>query len=544
VSVDNTAVSGQVKVNAESACGAIGPYSPILNVVVNNLPAPTIAPNSPVCQGANNTYSTQAGMSSYVWTATPDGTITPTANPQVVTINWPTTGAKTVGVVYTNPATGCTAGTPGTVPVTVLAAPSPTVAGVNSLCINSGSYYYTTETGKSNYTWSIPTGGGTILGGQNTYQIEVLWNTPGAQTVAVNYSNTNNCFAGTPTAYNVTVAGMPDAAGSISGPSNVCFGSNGIPYSVAPIANAATYVWVLPAGASIASGAGTNSIAVNFAANAVSGDITVNGNSLCGNGAVSPALTVTVTQLPAPALAVVGSDSVCEGSLGVPYSVPAIPGATGYKWELPVGATIASGDNTENITVDFAMGSVSGGVTVYGTNYCGNGATSPVFNVVVLPKPADPVITLTDDILSSSYADGNQWFYNGAPITNATGQTQLAQYSGWYWTVVTVNGCSSDTSNNIYVTVTGIADPQAAGVVLSPVPNNGFFKATINYPGEESFTILVYNQLGEKVYESKDNRVKGLFEKNIDLRPAPSGIYSVIFQSADIRFLKKIIVNK
>ena len=55
---------------------------------------------------------------------------------------------------------------------------------------------------------------------------------------------------------------------------------------------------------------------------------------------------------------------------------------------------------------------------------------------------------------------------------------------------------------------------------------------------------MVYNQLGEMIFESKDNKVKGTFEKNIDLRPLPSGIYSVIFQSAEKRIVKKIIVNK
>ncbi len=542
VSVSNAAVSGTITAKAQSDCGAIGPTTSMA-VTVNNLPVPAVTGTPSVCQYASNNYTTQAGQTSYVWTAAPDGVVTPTGNPYIVSISWATPGAKTVGVSYTNPATGCTAAAPGTFPVTVNAAPSPSITGVNSMCVNSGYYNYTTLGGQSNYLWTVSSGG-VINGGQGTAQIEVIWNTPGAQFVTVNYANGNGCFASAPATFNVTVAGLPVAAGTITGSSNVCMGSNGVAYSVPTITNASTYVWSVPAGASIVSGQLTNAITVNFAPTATPGNITVYGNSICGNGTISPAFPVTIVSLPGAASAITGAASVCEGTTGVAYSVPPVTGATEYTWTLPTGATIASGIHTADITVDFAMGAASGAISVFGTNFCGNGAASAGFNVTIVKQPSAPVITLTGNTLSSSYSDGNQWYYNGAQITNSTAQTHLAQFSGLYWDVVTVNGCSSDTSNNVYVTVTGIADPQASTIVISPIPNNGFFKATLNYPGEETFTILVYNQLGEKVYESNNNQVKGLFEKNIDLRPAPNGIYSVVFQSVDKKIVKKIIVNK
>ncbi len=542
VDVTNAAVSGTITVRAQSDCGAISPPASIA-VTVNALPLPTVTGTTSVCQYASYNYTTQPGMTSYVWTAAPGGVITTTANPNVVSITWATSGAKTVGVIYTNPATGCTATTPGTLAVTVNAAPTPSILGINSMCVNSGYYNYTTLGGQSSYIWTISSGG-VINNGQGTAQIEVVWNTPGAQFVTVNYANGNGCFAQTPVTFNVTVAGLPEAAGTISGSSEVCAGSSGIAYSSPAITNAQTYVWSVPAGATIVSGQLTNAITVNFATNASPGNITVYGNSICGNGTISPAFPIVITQVPGAASTITGTASLCEGTTGVAYSVPAITGATGYNWTLPAGATIASGPNTANITVDFAMGASSGAISVNGTNFCGNGAASANFNVTVVPKPAAPVITVVGNILSSNYTDGNQWFYNGAAITNGTAQTQFAQYSGLYTDIVTVNGCTSDISNSIYVAATGIADPQASNIVISPVPNNGLFKASFDYPGEEIFTILVYNQLGEKIYESKDNLVKGLFEKNIDLRPTPNGIYSVVFQSVDQKIVKKIVVNK
>jgi len=542
VDVSGSAVSGIISVRAQSDCGAIGNPSN-LNVTVNNLPTPNVTGNSPVCQSASNDYTTEAGMSNYQWTASPDGTITPSTNPQVVSISWPTTGAKTVGVVYTNPSTGCTAASPGILPVIVNAAPVPTISGTSSLCVNSGYYYYSTEAGKTSYVWGVSSGG-TIVSGQGTSTVEINWTLSGAQYVTVNYNNSDGCSAPSPTVYDVTVEALPEAAGSITGTSGVCEGESGIAYSVATITGATTYVWTLPAGATIATGDGTNAITVDFAANASSGNITVYGNSLCGNGTVSPDFPVTVTLIPADAGTITGPVSVCAGSVGVAFSVPPISGATGYDWILPPGATIASGDNTENITVDFADNAVSGNITVAGTNSCGTGTVSPNFSLTVIPKPAAPVITIDGIILSSNYVNGNQWFYNGAPITGGTAQTQLAEYSGWYWDVVTVDGCESDTSNNIYVNITGIDEPLNSRFVVYPVPNDGHFTLQMYLAKEETFDANVYNSIGASIYMKKDIVVKGQTDMTINLSPLPTGIYTIVMRNSEHRIIRKFMVNK
>jgi hypothetical protein len=368
VSVSGAAVAGTISVYASSNCGA-NSSSSTMAVAVNPLPVPTVTGPSPVCQSANYNYSSQGGQSGYIWTAG-DGAITPTSDPSIVSIKWPTAGAKTVGVIYTNPATGCTAATQGTLLVTVNAAPVPTISGNNNLCANSGYYDYTTETGKTSYTWTI-SAGGTITGGQGTSLCEVQWTSPGARWVAVNYNNASGCSAPVPTTFNVNVNGIPGTPGAISGPSPVCVGSQGITYTVPPVTNAVSYVWTVPAGVTIISGSGTNSITVNFATNAVTGDFTVYGNSICGNGPVSAPLTVTVTQMPAAAGTITGDNAVCAGSMNVPYSVAPVANAAGYAWTLPAGATIASGDNTPNIMVNFAIGAQSGNITVTGVNSCG-----------------------------------------------------------------------------------------------------------------------------------------------------------------------------
>ena len=182
--------------------------------------------------------------------------------------------------------------------------------------------------------------------------------------------------------FTITVNPSPADAGVITGQNVVCTPSSAVAYSVPAIARADSYLWTLPAGANIASGANTASITVNYADNASSGNITVAGAG-CVNGKAST-LAVQLTQLPVAAGAITGNHMASAGTTGAVYSVAPITNATKYEWTLPAGATIRSGANTNSITVDFGT-SVSGGtITVAGLNDCSKkGAVSPAFSLTV-----------------------------------------------------------------------------------------------------------------------------------------------------------------
>jgi hypothetical protein len=447
-------------------------------------------------------------------------------------------------VNYIN-ANGCTASAPVVKNINVTSGAAPTITGLTNVCVNSGYDTYTTQASMTGYTWTIQ--GGTINFGQGTYSVMVTWNTPGAQWIKVTYTNANNCSPANPTQLNVTVNPMPGSADDITGTPTVCAGATGIAYSVDPIQNAATYVWSLPAGATIASGTGTNAITVNFAANASSGNITVYGNNVCGNGAVSSPYSVTVTPLPGAAGTIIGPASVCKPSTGNVYTVEDISGATGYVWVVPAGATITSGANTTSITVDFAATAVAGAITVYGTSSCGNGNVSPNLNITFTEPPAAPVITLDGTILTSSVATGNQWYREDVLLTGETGQTlDAATYSlpGYFWDVVMVGNCSSGESNHIQVFPVGINDLTSGNITIYPIPNDGRFTVSIVSPSQETFTLSIFNNLGMKIYEARDIIVNGTLDKVVDLKPVSQGVYSVVLQGGKTNVEKKILVTK
>ena len=188
--------------------------------------------------------------------------------------------------------------------------------------------------------------------------------------------------------------------------------------------------------------------------------------------------------------------------------------------------------------------SKTGAITVKGSNSCGEGAAATL-NVTMNAIPNAPTVTVNGNVLTSSVATGNQWYYEGTAIPGATGQTYtVINNTGYYWCVVTVNGCSSPISNKEWVVVTGQAETNEARFSIYPVPNDGRFAVTMTSPVSEIYTITVYNQVGEKIYELGDVRVDGSFEKVIDLRPVATGIYSVVFLNSEHKVVKKILINQ
>jgi len=503
--------------------------------------AGTISGPASVCINATGKVYSIAPVTNataYTWTVPAGATIVSGQNTTSITVNFGNTGG-TISVYGSN---FCMAGAAGNLTVAVVPPPVPTISGPTTGCQGGGNQTYTTESGMTAYVWTV-SAGGNIVNGAGTSQVQISWNAPGAQWVSVNYTGTAGCAATNPTTLAVTLDPLPSTPGDITGTSVLCGGASGVAYSVAPVTNATTYVWSLPPGASIASGFNTNSITVNYAGNASSGNITVQGNNLCGLGPASPPFPVTVNPLPADPGIISGLIQVCQGMTGVNYSVAPIANAVSYNWAVPSGATVTGGANTSSILVDFGPAAVSGNVSVFGTNTCGNGNISELpVSVGVIP-PA-PVITANGPELSSNAPAGNQWYHNGSPVPGATAPNYTATLSGWYWDVVTLEGCASDTSNHLYVEVTGIGETSALPVHIYPVPNSGIFNLSI--PGSETnvYQIKVINTLGAVIYASGEIRLEDKTPFKVDIQGAAPGLYSVVVMSAKGRSVREIVVTR
>lgn len=471
----NTLGPQSVSVNYTNASGCTGASPAVLNVTVNAAPAPTIAGPATACQGGSfpsYTYTTESGMSNYVWAVT-GGTISSGGGPNdnTATIIWNTLGAQSVSVNYTSG--GCAAGSPAVRNVTVIPRPVPDFNGSTTVC-QGVPYVYSTDPGMSSYTWSISYGGN-IISGNGTHSVTVIWNTALPQTLGVNYTNAAGCRGLSNTSYNITV--NPTNQPLITGPVSVCAGTAGNVYTTQP--GMSDYSWSVPSGGTITSGGGTadNSVTVRWDTPGYH-SVQVNFTNSYGCTAQGASLHhVTVNPLPSPDIS--GPSSVCIGSAGNIYTTE--PGMTNYSWAVSAGGTITAGAGTNSVTVAWNnVGAQT--VSVNYVNASGCTTTAPtVNNITVHPLPVATIIG-PDQVCSGS--TGNIYSTQGG-MTN------------YVWTVpaggtITSGGGPSDNTVTVtwntagsrsvqvrYTDANGCTSaPVSTPVTVTPLPT-----ASISYSG-------------------------------------------------------------
>ncbi|MEI6123366.1 MAG: HYR domain-containing protein [Bacteroidota bacterium] len=270
-----------------------------------------------------------------------------------------------------------------------LSASSVTVsASDNPIC--SGSPTTLTASGSDSYEWSDG------LGTDNPLTV--------SPTTTTTYTVTGTTAGETSSAsITVSVNNLPAAAGIISGLTSVCQGQSSEVYTVPDIADATSYVWTLPGGATGTSS--TNSITVDYSLTAVSGDIVVKGYNSCGDGTEST-LGITVNTKPvftlSPTDQSVNTDpGVCTANVSYTETLSGSPVPTlTYSFS---GATTASGSGDGSGST-FNKGITN--VTITATNICGTKSCN--FAITVNDNVA-PVFTCRSDTMVYT-TPGNCWY--------------------------------------------------------------------------------------------------------------------------------------
>ncbi len=155
------------------------------------------------------------------------------------------------------------------------------------------------------------------------------------------------------------------------------------------------------------------------------------------------------------------------------------------------------------------------------------------------PIPATPEITINVYELISSSCCGNQWYMNGAAIPGETGQTYHATVSGLYFVIVTLNGCSSDTSEVVDLVV-GIGESSAGS--FNYYPNPARKSVNIQTTGKKNIPLKVtlFSVNGIIIKEYYFNEVENLFSINIS--DLASGLYFLMFSGEGICSAGKLVV--
>ena len=379
------------------------------SVIVNAAPTPsfTSQPGVSSCIGVNVTYTTQPGMSNYVWgfpgVLNTDYSITSggTSNDNTVTLRFLTTGSKTVTVYYTN-GNGCTAASAtSSTPTNINTLPviTYTAQAAPNVCLGVD-VTYTTQSGMTGYTWVIPgqvlntdysiTSGGTTA--DNSITLKYL--TPGIKYVTVNYINLNGCMAASPAPSLSTTANSLPTVTFTSTPTGSCVGVD-VTYTTQ--AGMSTYLWTVPGTLGVdytissgSIGTTSNTVTLNYMTTGIK-TVTVNYTNGSGcTAATATSSTITVSTLPAISLTVRGSASICSGT-GTNITVDGSVIGTNYQLRNNNGnAPVGSGIPGNGGTIYLPTGPLTTGTTfnVLATLGSCSAQLSDISEIIISPLPA------------------------------------------------------------------------------------------------------------------------------------------------------------
>jgi len=169
-----------------------------------------------------------------------------------------------------------------------------------------------------------------------------------------------------------------------------------------------------------------------------------------------------------------------------------------------------------------------------------NGTDSSSQIITIHDSPENPVITIiSDSVLISSYAENNQWYWNGKPLAGETNDTLIFNLDvlghGYIYVEYADSiGCTSESS--IIVSTKEIEKSERIKIFPNPFSNNLYIELFAN----NKITLEIFNLTGNSVLK-REMTYSGF----IDLTFLPCDIYCLKITGDNLYETKKIIkINK
>jgi hypothetical protein len=242
-----------------------------------------------------------------------------------------------------------------------------------------------------------------------------------------------------------------------------------------------------------------------------------------------------------PATPVVADLAYCQ------FTTPPALTATGTSGNALFWYTASEGGSS-SATAPTPDGAVAGVQTYYvGQTNLTTGCVSSRarIQVTVNAKPAKPTITPSglgteNVLLTSSSANGNQWYRNDQVIAGATAQTYTIADKGLYTVKVTLNACQSELSD-VYAIIFTDLSTKDQPVSISLFPNPAKDNLKISLTGVDAgmvSEILIFDLTGRMVGSEKMTGNEGII--SLDTYTSGNYILKVSNKSMEIkrRFIK------
>jgi trimeric autotransporter adhesin len=211
--------------------------------------------------------------------------------------------------------------------------------------------------------------------------------------------------------------------------------------------------------------------------------------------------------------------SLCAG-MSITLSVP----VSGLDYTWSPSSTLSS--PTGNTVV--ATPVVTTTYTITGSDSLGCSALG--FDTVSVKKAVNkPTITDTDNVLTSTATQSNQWYRSSSAINGATNKTYTATDTGCYWSIATnlVSGCSSISDTICLTSLSGInrllINPNLLSIYPNPTGGEIFINISSSVGNVKDWNLQITDVLGRAVYTRQSLN----YSNDIDLSNLPSGVYFI-----------------
>ena len=529
--------------------------------------------NNATCNGQANgsiavSFTGGYGAVNITWTG---GSASSISSPYTIS----NIGAGTYSIVVTD-ANGSTVSTSVSISEPGLPAAASVISGNNSACkpgvAGEESFSVSSSTDATNYTWSYSGTGSPSITGNGTTNIALNWTALNMQSGVIGtltVTPSDNCGhsgAASSIAIEYQIS-SPIQPSSVSGASKACPGDSLVTYSISAVSRATSYIWTMPAGMVIKSGANTNTIQVAVRSAFAGGNISVYASNVCG---VSPTRNKSISvSLPAVPGAIAGkSVGVCNsGVLGNPnaytYSIGSISGASSYLWTVPTGLSITSGQGTNSIVVASTSNYSTGSITVSAVNGCGASASRSLTVKGAPDRPA--AITYSGTVCAPSVSSvaytsttvdnvaSYNWVvsYAGVIATPSTGKAVLVDWisaaASQYVRVTTSNTCGSSLSRSLsginVAACARLGDTNGTTITAYPNPASDNVNVEFNSENAGHFNLTMIDMTGRTVLSQAGTTEEGLNKLELNVRELSGGIYLIVLDKNNLRETTHIVVK-
>jgi len=236
-----------------------------------------------------------------------------------------------------------------------------------------------------------------------------------------------------------------------------------------------------------------------------------------------------------PQITTSGDQTICEGD-SLMLSANSALGIS-YSWQPPNLLYNSTVSQPQTLPLNQDTSFI---VSVTDIHSCVN--TDTIY--VVVNSVPTPAITENNGVLTSNYAIGNQWYYNGTSIPNETTQSYSPTLNGDYTVEVTINNCSGVSAQYNVIDVGVNNKVNKRQLQIYPNPTTGIINVDINISGADNVYILFKDILGKILISEELKQDNNKIKTSFDLSRFRAGVYFVEVHSGQDMFFDKIIIDQ